>query len=104
MTDGVYEENDDTTQGSQRPRHRRSWPSIAGTAEQRASRGLSILEDITRLISEWVWETDTQSFLLSSGPEAFSSMAFTRLVLPAPEGAEIKKRIPLVIVTSYLFL
>ncbi|MBT5521273.1 MAG: PAS domain S-box protein [Rhodospirillales bacterium] len=60
MTDGVYEENDDTTQGSQRPRHRRSWPSIAGTAEQRASRGLSILEDITRLISEWVWETDTQ--------------------------------------------
>jgi hypothetical protein len=25
-------------------------------------------------------------------------MAFTRLVLPPPEGAEIKKRIPLVIV------
>jgi len=40
-------------------RHRRNWPSITGTPEQRASRGLSRLEDITRLISEWVWETDT---------------------------------------------
>jgi len=39
-------------------RHRRNWPSITGTPEQRASRGLSRLEDITRLISEWVWETD----------------------------------------------
>lgn len=43
-----------------RPRTRRSWPSIAGTAAQRASRGLARLEDITRLISEWVWETDKQ--------------------------------------------
>lgn len=58
MTDGVSGKNDDAKQSNQRPRHRRSWPSIAGSAEQRASRGLSILEDITRLISEWVWETD----------------------------------------------
>jgi hypothetical protein len=51
-----------------------------------------------------VWEIETQSCLLSPGPDAFSSMAFTRLVLPPPEGAEIKNRIPLGMVFCYLFL
>jgi len=39
-------------------RQYRNWPSITGTIEQRASRGLTRLEDLTRLISEWVWEAD----------------------------------------------
>ncbi|MBT3557453.1 MAG: hypothetical protein HOC63_06395 [Rhodospirillales bacterium] len=43
---------------SQRRLSRRSWPSVIGTDTQRAARGLSRLEDITRLISEWVWESD----------------------------------------------
>jgi PAS domain S-box-containing protein len=52
--------NGDNMKTYQRPRHRRNWPSIAGSAEQRASRGLTRLEDLTRLISEWAWETDTR--------------------------------------------
>jgi len=45
------------------PRQTRSWPSVKGTPEQRASKGMSRLEDITRLMSEWVWETDVDGRL-----------------------------------------
>ena len=41
----------------------RSWPSIAGPPERRGSRALARLEDITRLVSEWVWETDADGTL-----------------------------------------
>lgn len=44
-------------------RQTRSWPSVTGNPEQRASKGLSRLEDITRLISEWVWEADNEGRL-----------------------------------------
>lgn len=46
--------------GPAKPRQRRDWPSLVGTDKQRASRGLARLEDITRMISEWVWEADPQ--------------------------------------------
>lgn len=36
---------------------------MVGKPEQRASKGLSRLEDITRLISEWVWEADAEGRL-----------------------------------------
>jgi PAS domain S-box-containing protein len=42
----------------------RNWPSIAKTPAQRATWALSRLEDITRLVSEWVWETDTKGNLV----------------------------------------
>ena len=41
----------------------RSWPSIAGPPERRVSRALARLEDVTRLVSEWVWETDADGTL-----------------------------------------
>lgn len=37
-------------------RRRRAWPSITGDGEERAARALNRLEDVSRLIAEWVWE------------------------------------------------
>lgn len=37
-------------------RRSRSWPSVTDAGDDRASRALNRLEDITRLIAEWVWE------------------------------------------------
>lgn len=39
-------------------RQARNWPSIQGDPRQRASYALARLEDITRLVAEWVWEVD----------------------------------------------
>ena len=36
----------------------RNWPSIVGSEEERAREAFRRLEDMTRLISDWVWETD----------------------------------------------
>lgn len=44
-------------------RRPRNWPSITGSDSERASRALGRLEDITRLIAEWVWECDTDGRL-----------------------------------------
>jgi PAS domain S-box-containing protein len=41
----------------------RNWPSIAATPERRASWALPRLEDLTRLVSEWVWESDANGVL-----------------------------------------
>ena len=60
-------------------RKTRNWPSIHGTPDQRASRGLSRLEDITRLISEWVWEAEpdgTLSFVSHRTMEALGYAPF----------------------------
>ena len=37
----------------------RNWPSILGSQEERATAAFRRLEDMTRLISDWVWETDS---------------------------------------------
>lgn len=42
-------------------RRSRSWPSISGSEEERATEAFRRLEDLTRLISDWVWETDTNN-------------------------------------------
>ena len=41
----------------------RNWPSFPGNAEQRASNALARLEDITRLVSEIIWEVDKRGVL-----------------------------------------
>ena len=41
----------------------RNWPSFPGNAEERASKALSRLEDITRLVTEIIWETDRNGVL-----------------------------------------
>jgi len=44
-------------------RRPRNWPSIAGTEKERATEAFRRLEDMTRLISDWVWETDNENNL-----------------------------------------
>lgn len=52
------------TRSSTKSRRRlRIWPSIKGTPEQRASHAHSRLEDITRLVGEWVWEMDENTHI-----------------------------------------
>lgn len=41
----------------------RNWPSFTGNANERASQALSRLEDITRLVSDIVWEMDKDGVL-----------------------------------------
>lgn len=55
-------------------RKSRSWPSITGHAEERASRALSRLEDISRLISEWVWECDQEGRLTFVSERIFEQL------------------------------
>jgi len=42
-------------------RRPRSWPSISGSETERAAEAFRRLEDMTRLISDWVWETDSDN-------------------------------------------
>ena len=41
----------------------RNWPSIAGSQQERATEAFRRLEDMTRLISDWVWETDENDLI-----------------------------------------
>jgi len=49
----------------------RNWPSFSGKPEDRASCALSRLEDITRLVSEMIWEVDEQGVLTFVSSRAF---------------------------------
>lgn len=42
----------------------RNWPSITGSESDRAREAFRRLEDMTRLISDWVWETDEEGKLI----------------------------------------
>lgn len=53
------------------PRQPRNWPSFPGKPEDRASGALSRLEDITRLVTEIIWETDEQVCLTFVSDRAF---------------------------------
>lgn len=44
-------------------RRPRNWPSISGSEKERATEAFRRLEDMTRLISDWVWETDSENNL-----------------------------------------
>jgi signal transduction histidine kinase len=62
-------------------RHPRRWPSIVGTPEERASRGLARLEDITRLVSAWVWETDGDGHLVFVSDRVKEVLGFLPVML-----------------------
>jgi len=47
-----------------RARKPRNWPSFSGNAEERASSALSRLEDMSRLVSEVIWEIDKSGALV----------------------------------------
>ena len=49
----------------------RNWPSFPGKAEERASNALARLEDITRLVSEVIWEVDKGGVLTFVSERAF---------------------------------
>lgn len=49
----------------------RNWPSFPGKAEERASSALSRLEDISRLVSEIIWETDQNGVLTFVSERSF---------------------------------
>jgi len=49
----------------------RNWPSFPGKAEERASSALARLEDITRLVSEVIWEIDKSGKLTFVSERAF---------------------------------
>ncbi|HEY9080973.1 PAS domain S-box protein [Magnetovibrio sp.] len=49
----------------------RNWPSFPGKAEERASNALARLEDITRLVSEVIWEIDKSGTLTFVSERAF---------------------------------
>ncbi len=65
-----------TLQDSHLPRTRRNWPSIQGNDKERASRGLSRLEGITRLISEMVWEIDSEGRISYISDRVFETLGF----------------------------
>lgn len=55
-------------------RRPRNWPSVVGNDADRASIALTRLEDITRLISEWVWEADTDGRITFVSERIFESL------------------------------
>lgn len=49
----------------------RNWPSFPGNAEERATGALSRLEDISRLVTEIIWEADENQVLTFVSERAF---------------------------------
>ena len=49
----------------------RNWPSFPGKAEERASNALARLEDISRLVSEIIWEVDKNGVLTFVSQRSF---------------------------------
>jgi len=70
-------------------RRPRKWPSIVGTPEERASTGLARLEDITRLVSEWVWETDADGRLVFVSDRVKEVLGYLPVELVGKELAEL---------------
>ena len=70
-------------------RQYRNWPSITGTAEQRASRGLTRLEDITRLISEWVWEADPEGCITYVSERVSEQLGFLPIQIIGKKFSEL---------------
>lgn len=64
-----------------RERRPRSWPSLAADPKSRAAAALRRLEDITRLVSDWVWETDENYRLTFVSESAFEIFGFVPLAL-----------------------
>ncbi len=70
-------------------RQPRDWPSIIGTDKQRASRGLARLEDITRMISEWVWEADPEGRFTYVSQRVSEQLGFLPLQIVGKKFSEL---------------
>lgn len=64
-----------------RERKPRSWPSLTADPETRAAEALTRLEDVTRLVSDLVWETDADLRLAYVSEHAFEVMGYVPLQL-----------------------
>jgi PAS domain S-box-containing protein len=72
-----------------RERRPRSWPSLSADPETRAAEALTRLEDITRLVSDMVWETDAQFRLAYVSEHAFENLGYVPLQLEGKTFAEL---------------
>lgn len=70
-------------------RRPRSWPSVIGSEAERASKAMSRLEDITRLIAEWVWEADADGRLTFVSPRIFELAGTVPQMLVGKRFAEL---------------
>lgn len=59
-----------------RERKPRSWPSLTADPDTRAAEALSRLEDITRLVSDLVWETDADLRLAYVSEHSYETLGF----------------------------
>ncbi|MCW9033261.1 MAG: ATP-binding protein [Alphaproteobacteria bacterium] len=57
-------------------RRPRNWRSFDGSLNERASIALSRLEDITRLVSEWVWEADSDGCFTYLSDRVLEALGF----------------------------
>jgi PAS domain S-box-containing protein len=64
-----------------RERKPRSWPSLSADPVTRAAEALTRLEDVTRLVSDLVWETDSDLRLAYVSEHAFEVMGYVPLQL-----------------------
>mgnify|MGYP001198007735 CR=1 FL=1 len=71
-----------------RERKPRRWPSLAAAPETRAAEALTRLEDITRLVSDLVWEADADFRLTFVSEHAYEALGFLPLQL---EGKSFKE-------------
>lgn len=64
-----------------RERKPRSWPSLSATPETRAAEALTRLEDVTRLVSDMVWETDANFRIAYVSEHAFEVLGYLPIQL-----------------------
>ena len=72
-----------------RERKPRSWPSLSADPETRAAEALTRLEDVTRLVSDLVWETDADFRLAYVSEHAFEGMGYVPLQLEGKRFEEL---------------
>lgn len=70
-------------------RRPRNWPTFSGEDSARASEALSRLEDMTRLVSEWVWETDVDGGLIFVSERALEVLDFHPVQMCGKSFAEL---------------
>lgn len=64
-----------------RERKPRSWPSLSADPETRAAEALTRLEDVTRLVSDMVWETDAEFRIAYVSEHAYEVLGYLPLQL-----------------------
>ncbi|PIW29938.1 MAG: hypothetical protein COW30_03445 [Rhodospirillales bacterium CG15_BIG_FIL_POST_REV_8_21_14_020_66_15] len=72
-----------------RERKPRSWPSLTADPETRAAEALTRLEDVTRLVSDMVWETDAELRLAYVSEHSFEILGYLPLQLEGKSFGEL---------------